>query len=230
MQSSSINQKYNLNWLDNLSIRQEKGNGTIIREEVTAACLNGTPFYCTNDSDAGKWEHRITFIKEVITDVLDNCPKDQPLVFVSLGSAKLLMEFLTAKALIENNFEDIYFYLIDPSYVFGTSKNLEVSRTLRLKFIELTKAAYFDKWKKMLPEGNLKFLSRAQNLSKYFPKGANVVLIESLPPYAEIVKGIKVNKQIRQIDRKPKEYFAGSKFVDQPHANSLAFFQRTVSN
>src|SRR5690348_6218485 len=91
-----------LQWIDALPIRPIEVETPLGIREVKALELENTALSCSTHTSAGQWSCRRAFINEVLTDLFQNCPKDQPLAFVSIGSDLLLMEYILGKALIES--------------------------------------------------------------------------------------------------------------------------------
>lgn len=200
-------------WLNQLQLTTSKG--TVMHEA-------GTSLSCTV-LNAGKWENRIAFIKKVVEDAVLNCPKDEPFVFVSLGSNRSLIEFLIGKALIENGFREISFFLIDPAYIFSEPAELQSMKKALSDFRTHIGSVYSATWNEPFPENQIHELSSAQDISKYFPPYANVTVIESLPPYTQSLNYIKKWK----LELKPEEVFIGSLFVPPDQANAVAFLPKT---
>lgn len=135
---------------------------------------------------AKKWSYRLEFIEEILKDVFANCPKDEPLVLVSLGSAFLLLEYCIACALIKCGNKNITILLVDPTYAEGSKSVDIVLNEFRLSISDI--------YPGHLEKERIKFLSCAQNVKKYFPKSANVIVLESFPPNQPGIRGIKFNK------------------------------------
>src|SRR5215203_59309 len=115
------------------------------------------------------------------------------------------MEYILGSALIENGFSQILFFLVEPAFVFSKEANKKELLKVREDFCAKIKNIYFKKFNFPFPQDNVRFLSRAQNISKYFPNNANCALIESLPPHGEAMKDFKKYK----IDIKSQDLLAG---------------------
>ncbi len=197
--------------------------GTLVKKLVEVRMLNKTNLACTTGAEAGQWENRQIFIEKIVADVAANCPKDEPLAIVSFGADRLLIEYILGKILIENGFRQISFFLIDPTYKFCPQERLPTYDNAKESFEEKIKSAYFDCYKEPLAPKRINCLSRAQNIAKYFPKNANVVVIESLPPYGEPVKEMH-KSQVP--DKSLEELMLGGHIVPADHANSVALIPK----
>jgi hypothetical protein len=217
-QSSSVQ----WDWLDELPLTPSIGRGTTMDGDATSITLKGTDLSCISVK-AGKWENRVAFIKKVVEDALLNCPKDEPFALVSLGSSRLLTEFLIGKALIENGFCKISFFLIDPGYIFSEPVELQSIEKVLSDFRTQIGSVYSATWKEPFPEKQIHFLARAQNISTYFPTRGNVIVIESLPPYTQPLNYIKK----WGLEQKPEDFLIGSRFVPPDQANAIAFLPKT---
>lgn len=211
----------NWQWLEDLPLNKKTGIGLIISTEVSYMSLTNTQFSCSLSTLAGAWENRLVFIKKIVEDIVKRCPKDEEVAIVSLGSGHLLIEYIIGKALIENDFQKISLFLIDPVYRFQSNqKEAENTKELFKEFRERIGSSYSDKWNEPFPKERIHYLSRAQNVEKYFVDNSNVVLLESLPPYGQIKNTMK---KYNLLDLKPEEFFMGSLFVPAEHANAIAF-------
>lgn len=182
--------------------------------------LKGTNLFCTISMEGGQWDYRKKFIDAVAADIIANCPKDEPLVLVSLGADRLLMEYILGKTLIENGFHQISFYLVDPAYLLSSDSIKEELEMVRNQFRALIEVVYLKSCGKILSKEEVRFFSRGINIQKYFPKGANVALIESYPPYQKTVKDLNAY----QVEQKlPEDLMAGGYIVEVKDANAVAF-------
>ncbi|MBA2727995.1 MAG: hypothetical protein H0U49_07470 [Parachlamydiaceae bacterium] len=211
----------NFEWLDKLPLVEKKGRGNIIDTPVTSCHLKGKGLYFSTCTVAGKLENRLLFIKKIACDVVQNCPKDEPLVFISLASGGLLMEYMLGKLLFENGFQDVTFFLIDPIYKFCEIKERQKMERVLLDFRALIATAFSTKWNGPFPDTQIRYLSSAQNVSKYLPDHPNVILMESLPPHGEFVRSFKRDGIP---ERCQNEYFMGNQFVPPENANAISFF------
>ncbi len=200
-------------------------NGSHVKDEkIQVKVLKESALLFPVCSEAGSLENRKIFIEQIFNDMVTNCPKNEPLVIISLGADRLLMEYILGSALIENGFEDISFYLVEPAFVFSGEVNKKELLTVREDFCEKIKKSYFNKYKNSFPHDNVRFLSRAQNISKYFPKNANCALIESLPPRGEVMKDFKKFN----VEMKGKDLMEGMA-VSSTQANALAFIPKSYA-
>lgn len=191
---------------------------------LQAKCLDRMQISCVTDGNvAGAWKHREAFLEKTVGDIVANCPRGEKLVVISLGSSRLLMEYLIGKALIAQGFEDISFLLIDPLYVCaqGEEKNLQV---LLKQFRGLIEQDYTAAFKRVFPRENIKYLSSARKVETYFPQGAYVALIQSLPPYGADLARLK---QCHILDKKREDLLEGM-VVPATHANAIAFFPKVM--
>lgn len=210
-----------IHWSEfDFEIGQSQANS--IQKTVDNKRLKNTNLSCTIDSAAGKWENRKKFIDKVARDVIKNCPKNEPLLFISLGADRLLSEYILGKTFIEEGFQDISFFLVDPVYAFSEPSNLKEIQKALADFREKIESLYSSIHKEKLSKERIRYLSRSQNIEKYFPAEAkaNIVVLESLPPYAEIIKDIQ---QRKAPEKKPADLIVGGFMVDSKYANSIAF-------
>lgn len=188
---------------------------------MEAMCLTGSNLSCSIAMEPGKWEHRKEFIEKIVFDILAHCPVDEPLVIVSLGSSRLLMECILAQLLIGYGYK-LKFLLVDPAYKLS---NQDLNASLQ-SFRIGTEMKHLQAHKEPMPEGSIRFLSRCQNLTKYFPAQSNVVVIESLPPYGENIACLEKNN----LEKKdPLHLLVGSRLVPMNSANSIAFFPQALA-
>lgn len=193
-------------WED-FDLRVAKLSASIINRTVENQVLNGTQLSCTIDTEAGQWKNRKIYIESILADTIERCPKDEPLVLFSQGSAHLLIEYILGKTLIENDFSQISFILVDPTY---PPEDLQETNQVLKDFFESIESVFFNINKAPFDKGRIRFLSRSQNIAKYFPSGANVIVIESLPPYAELIKDM----QKSQVPMKsPQDLVVGGRIV-----------------
>ena len=141
-------------------------------------------------------------------------------MFISLGSDRLLTEYILGKSLIENGFRQISFLLVDPGYLFSEQENLKVIKEVLKDFRERITSVYLNTFQEHFPQESIHYLSRSQNIAKYFPSHANVAVIESLPPYAEIIKEMK---KFQVEEKKPDDLLCGGYITPSKHANAVAF-------
>ena len=214
-----------INW-NQFDFRNGIMDGTSIGGKIAVKFLKGTNFSFPTCTQAGSLENRKTFIEQIFNDICINCPKDEPLILVSLGSDRLLIEYILGYSLIENGFANLSFFLVEPAYLFSGEDNKKELEKVRKNFCSKISAAYSNKNNRPFPEESVRFLSRAQNLSKYFSENANVALIESLPPYGEAMKDFRKYK----VEIKTKDLLAGGMIVPSTHANAIAFIPKTYAN
>ncbi|MGH2612525.1 MAG: hypothetical protein ACRDFB_05690 [Rhabdochlamydiaceae bacterium] len=195
-------------------------SGAAINHNVENQQLKGTCLSCTIQMEVGRWENRKIFIERVLEDIVAKCPKEERLVLISLGAAYLLIEYILGKVLIENGF-NVSFLLVDPIYVFFEQEHRGRIQSVLKDFREKIEAVYHTKYKQTLPKDNIHYLSRAQHIDKYFPQGANVVVIESFLPYAEVIKEID---EWQAPKKNPEYLMAGGvgHIVPAAHANGVA--------
>lgn len=158
---------FSLKWIDELDLKVVQSKSTSTQEIVKNVQLNYTHLLSTVCTEAGQWRNRKVFIKKILNDLLTKCPKDEPLVLISLGSHHLLMEYILGKALIENGFQDITFMLIDPDYIFSDKEQLKIIKHVLTDFRENIESIYFKKFNRPFEKDRIRYLSRAQNISKY---------------------------------------------------------------
>lgn len=185
-----------------------------IKKKVENFVLHGTELSCICETEAGQWKNRKIFIENVLEDTVKQCPKDETLVLISLGSDSLLTEYILGKTLIENGFSLISFFLVDPGY-----HNLQTQKILK-DFRKNIESIFLSKHNQHFSNDRIRFLSRSQNIAKYFPSGANVVVIESLPPYAELIKDMH---KFQVAVKSPQDLIMGSHLVQSNQANTVAF-------
>lgn len=210
-----------LSWIDKLELKsQELQCRQFTGTKLSVKSLSGSSLSFTDDVEAKKWKERVSFIKSVVNDVIQKCPKDAPLTLISLGSDRLLIEHVISKALLENGFKDLSVFLVDPIYVHsdsGEKKSLEkVMKEFRSGMESLNKDKYDPK--------QIKFLSSAKNVKKYFQK-SNVVAIECFPPHGQVISTI--NQHFR-CEVKPDDLMVGGYLVKPTHANAIAFIPNQV--
>lgn len=216
---SSINDPFK--WIDLLDIKNVKSYSASTTGTVDMKQLNHTNLQCTTCTEAGKWENRMIFIKQLLTDLISHCPKDEPLVLISLGSNHLLMEYILGKGLIENGFQKLSFFLVDPRYKFGNEEELQFVKSAFADFEKKINADYHKKYKEKFPKENIHYLSRAQNVGKYISNHPNVVVVESLPQYGET---IKLTKQYNLLEKSPENLISECGLIVPPdHANAIQF-------
>ena len=206
-------------WED-FDLRVCKLSASIIKGFVENLALHGTQLSCTIETEAGQWKNRKIFIENILADIIKQCPKDEPLVLMSLGSDRLLLEYILGKTLIENGFSQISFFLVDPAYVFSSSDNLNAIQQVLKDFRTNIESVFLSKNNEHFAKERIRFLSRSPNIAKHFPSGANGVVIESLPPYAEMIKDMQ-KSQVAV--KSPQDLIMGSHIVQSNHANTIAF-------
>lgn len=192
---------------------------TTIAGTIESNQLKGTSLSCPTDTEAGQWKNRRVFIETVLSDVISKCPKDEPLIVTSLGSDRLLIEYILGKTLIEKGFSNIYFFLVDPVYLFSDQENREAVNRVLEDFHKNISSIYHSVYGNSLANERIRYLSRAQNISKYFISNANVIVIESLPPDAELMKNLK---KYKIADKKPIDLMVSGYIVPPTNANTVA--------
>lgn len=174
--------------------------------------LKETSFFCQSAYKWDNWQTHKMFLEKLLNSVIAECPKDEPLILISLGSGGLLIEYLLGKVLVQEGF-NIQFRLVDPEY--GDSLNRE-DLVLRLNhFIEAIRCVD----ERRFNSNTIKFFARAQDIFNDFTEGANVVVVETNPPHATLNSGYDQEKLI-----------CGSYQVPKETANSLAFFPDFVAD
>lgn len=185
--------------------------------------LQGSHLACTVSSDAAKWSNRVVFIEKIVSDILGNCPKDEELFIVSLGSNQLLVEYIVGKTLFEKGYKKIKFLMVDPCYL-AAKENIS-SLPYLVDFKQEIALVYQRENGEPLAQDRIKYLSRAQNIKKYFTENANVIVIESLPPYSEVIKDMKIYK----VEPKNEEnLLSGSRIVPFEQANTVSFIPSQI--
>lgn len=184
--------------------------------ELTEVNLKGSGFFVVV-GDYAAWEKRLNFIETLLKDIFINCPKDEPLTFISQGSNALLLEYVISTCLIKAKFINLNFIFIDPDYAFAAPKGLEVIKKsheeFRSKISELC-GQDFDPMKRI----RFVYSTRLVNLS--FQKFSNVIVVDSLPPYAIPLNRRKMNGiQIK------KEDLIATNFImeDSKYSSSISF-------
>ncbi|NDE82114.1 MAG: zinc finger MYND domain-containing protein [Chlamydiia bacterium] len=129
----------------------------------------------------GSWPARQELLDSILEHILKSHPRAQPLSLISLGSADLLMEFLLAKQLMIEGYNDIEYLFVDPAYKFRPDKDI---KGLIKQFKDGLSQVYETSNGSKLPDTAIRFLSRAQNACKHIGDRA-VIIMESLPPYAK---------------------------------------------
>lgn len=187
-------------------------------KSVSFKLLKGTHLACGVNSNVSKWENRMAFIEKMVADIFAHCPKKQELCIVSIGPNQLLLEYITGKTLIENEYKNIKFLMVDPAYL-PAKENYKSLPHLN-DFKTRIRSIYKQKNGELFAADRIKFLSRAQNIQNYFPENANVVVIESLPPYSEIIKDMKLHKVESKSE---KDLCKGGRIIAVEQANSVSF-------
>lgn len=200
-------------------------NNALLDGVVYYQSLRGTSLSCIIEQEVARWENRKLFIEHVVKDIITNCPKNEPLVFISLGSDRLLTEYIMGKLLIENGFTQISFLLVDPAYAFSDLNTLGELKISLEDFRKNIEDVYQKSTKGAFPKEQIRYLSRSQNISKYFPPNANVVVVESLPPYSAI---LAENQKYKAPEKSPQDLLAGSYLVPPGHANTIALIPEDV--
>lgn len=203
-----------LDWIDRLDIEASRYLDSSVNVTPNIK-LEGTCIACVTCNKETGWEERKTFLREVLTDIISHCPKDEPFALISLGPDHLLMEYILGKGLIEAGFHQISFLMVEPSWKVP-SERIDV---LLKDFRRSIEKVYETACNAPFPKDNIRYLSRAQNISKYFTKNTNVALVECLPPYSSIIQRMADNGTPV---KKPEDLFAGSYIVDKSEANSIA--------
>lgn len=192
---------------------------SIMKGSVRSCLLKHTHFSFVVE-ESKELNNRQIFIEKIFEDVTSNCPKDEPLVVISIGSDRLLTEYILGKLLIENGFGHISFLLVDPIYLFSDKEALIALKDVLKDFRDKIEEAYVKTHKEKMSKENIKFLSRSQNILKYFPNNANVVVIESFPPYAKDLTTIRKHKLT---EKNPEDLLATSYLLPQSQANAVTF-------
>lgn len=208
-----------INWSQFIVNVIESGSSST-DHQIKSVLLKGSPLSCSIHTEAGQWENRKIYMEQVFADLIAHCPKDEPLVLISFGSDRLITEYVLGQSLIENGFRQILFFLIDPSYTFSEKASQKSLNQAIKDFRQRLEIVNFSINHQPLAKEAIRFFSRCQNVSKYFPDGANVVVIESLPPHAYPMKQM-VDKKLTI---KPMEdLLLGSHLVPSDHANAVTF-------
>ncbi|MCX6987583.1 MAG: zinc finger MYND domain-containing protein [Chlamydiae bacterium] len=129
----------------------------------------------------GTWPARQELLDSILEHILKRHPRAQPLSLISLGSADLLMEFLLAKQLMIEGYNDIEYLFVDPAYKFSSDKDI---KGLIKQCKDGLSQVYETRNGSKLADTAIRFLSRAQNACKHIGDRA-VIIMESLPPYAK---------------------------------------------
>jgi hypothetical protein len=188
-----------------------------------ARFLDNTRQACTIGANVAKWKNRVPFIERIISDAIAHCPKDEELFLISLGSNCLLPEYIIGKTLIENGYSKIAFLMVDTNYLaaqVGTRPHLDDFR----REISLV---YHSEYEEPFVQDKIKYLSKAQNIQKYFTASANVIVIESLPPYTESIKEMKLYPTEL---KKEEDLLCGGGIVPIDHANAVSFVPNPILN
>jgi hypothetical protein len=219
-----IPQPFSLKW-DEFDLLTVKLKASGVSGIVENQLLRGTHLSCTITSEVGQWKNRKIFTQTILTDIIAKCPKDEPLAFISLGADRLLIEYILGKSLIENGFRQISFFLIDPIYVFSESENIKEIQEVLKDFRKHIESVYFSNNKEHFAPERIRYLPRSQNIDKYFPKDVNpnVVVIESLPPYSEIIKDMQ---KYHVEEKNTQDLLSGGYIVQSSHANAVAFLPK----
>jgi hypothetical protein len=218
-EEKEIPKTFSLKW-SQFDLRESQSQGSIIKGTVENTLLKGTDLSCTTNSEAGQWKNRKIFMEKVSANIIAECPKDEPLVLISLGADRLLIEYILGKILIENGFREISFFLVDPSYVFSEGENQKAINDVLKDFRTGIESIYLNTHKEHFAKERIRYLSRSQNIAKYFPPNSNVAVIESLPPYAELIKDMQ---KYKVPEKKPEDLLVGGRIVPLSHANAVAF-------
>lgn len=192
----------------------------ILVKVIENIVLKGTNLSCTISNECGNWMHRKSLIEKMFSDIVTHCPKADPLVIFSLGSNRLIMEYILGKLLIDEGFTNISFILGDPEYKFSQD-NLQNIKEIFKDFRSCIQSCYLDKHKAHFADSRIQFLSRIQNVSKHFPPHANVAIMECLPPNSLIAKIIKDrNLTEKSFD----DMLIGGYIVPSTEANAMTFY------
>lgn len=185
--------------------------------------LQGTNLACGINSDVARWENRVEFIEKIVSDIITHCPKDEELFVVSIGSNQLLQEYIIGKTLIEKGYKKLMFLMVDPRYLgAGQNKNDHPYLTDFQNEIDLV---YKNVNREPIGKENIRFLTRAQNIQKYFTDNANVIIIESLPPYSEVIKDMN---RLKIDPKKEEDLLSGSRIVPLAQANTVSFVYKDI--
>lgn len=201
-------------WLNHLKFTEE--SRSISGKEIRLFRLENTPLNATSGLHIDSMECRIAFVKHAIADVCSHCPKDEELSIVSLGSDHLLLEYLFGRGLMENGFQHLSFFNIEPSYKFSVlpqSHFEELKDGFRSKLI----LDYFELGYGLIGYDKFQYFSKAKDVQSTFTKNSNVVLLECMPPY-HILNDPAVYSLPLQ-----KNLFSGSHVVSDTEANGLIF-------
>jgi hypothetical protein len=174
---------------------------------------------------ACKWENRVTLLNTILADLTAKCQKEEPLTIISLGSERMLMEYVLLKGIYEAGFKQTTIYLIDPLYKFANNEELKILETIREKFCEKVSQIYKKVFNEKLPINQVKFLSRMTNLQTYFSKESHIAILESIPPYGEMLNAVSLYKLP---EKQENQFFVGSFIVPEENANAVSFLPKKV--
>lgn len=180
--------------------------------------LRGTALSCPIETTEGSWEHRKRFLENTLHDVVSTCPKEEPLVVISLGSDYLLMEYILGRVLIENGFVNVSFCLVDPTYCFSPPKELSAVKVMLTDFRAQIEGVFSTVYQMPLGREKIRFCVTAQDVCRNFVHGSNVVVLKCIPPYTDIL--VK-RHQYRVEEKTLKELILGGHVVPSGFANTM---------
>lgn len=211
--SKWIRQNIALETFDGVSVTGVK----IIAQQLKDSSIN-----CGIDpkDKAALWESRVIFLRDVMMDITKNCPKDEKLVVISLGSCFLLMEYILGKYLIEHGYREVSFVCVDLAYLFGTPDHLKKIRQSMNEFKTRLGEDYTKQYREPLPSDRVRFIHTAEDVENNFPQQANVLVMESLPAQHKFVSEIeRLTKE--KVDR--KNLLGDAIVVPEGFANAVTF-------
>ncbi len=146
-----------------------------LREESSKKYLSSTKLSCAICPEEGSWENRLTFLKHIVGDVVQNCSKTHPLAIVFLKSGNLLMEFMLGKALFENGYRNVTFFPIDSQY----KTNPVYHKTLFCDFRKALGTAYTEKHNEPCSEFMVRHVTSVDWIISHFPNTCpNLLVVE----------------------------------------------------
>ncbi len=205
-----------LTWVGKLPLQERCSRDDTFKKTLRVLHLRDTHLYCMVDSPAGEWESRKQFIQQMVENMVHQCPRDKPVVLLSLGSGKLLVEYVVGRALIEQGFSEISFFLVDIAYKLEKPEEIQ---PILSNFRSLMERIYSQKFSgRTLSPDRIVYLSRMQNIGKYFPRQACVAVLENLPPIAKVVNTLRKNG----LDIPEENLLCGNLILTPEHANAVA--------
>ncbi|MFS8563510.1 MAG: hypothetical protein LVR00_03980 [Rhabdochlamydiaceae bacterium] len=136
---------------------------------IPVVTLEGSRLQASLSSAAGSWKNRCDFINALFQHISSSYPKQEPVTIISMGSSQLLMEFLLLTLLMKDGFKEIYFIGIDPTYRSLFQDELT-------EFRERITQIYSTLCHEKMPKERIKYLTSANNVSKYFSSSSAVVM------------------------------------------------------